>query len=298
MDLIIALNKPRDITSQDAVTKAKKAIKVKKAGHTGTLDPIATGLLLVCINRATRLASYFSGLDKEYRTTMKLGEATDTQDAYGKIISRTDDIRIDNKALEDTILSFRGTILQQPPMYSALKHEGKPLYKLARKGIEVERAHREVTIHDIEILSAEIPYVTFRAVCSKGTYMRTLCDDIGKKLGVGAHLSGLERTAIGDFRIEDSLTFEELAGLNLEIAHPKGIYTMDEALSWMPGLKINDQMAKAASHGNPLKIMGLAEAFRSAAGIRIRSPRGELIAVGSYSPAKDMVQMDIVFTNE
>lgn len=298
MDIIISLNKPKDITSQDAVTRVKKILKFKKAGHTGTLDPMATGLLLICINRATRLASYFLNLDKEYRAVMKLGETTDTQDAYGKIISKTDHIDIDKAVIEETLKSFRGNILQQPPMFSALKHEGGPLYKLARKGIEIERKSREVNIYDIELLDINMPYVTFRAVCSKGTYIRTLCDDIGKKLGVGAHLCELERTKIGAFRIEDSLSIEELKSLNINGPDSKGVYGMDEALSWMPELNINEEMIKAVTHGNPIKItdeLGFSTTEKTVPGIRIKPPDGSLLAIGSYSAAKDIVMMDVVF---
>ncbi|MEW6715271.1 MAG: tRNA pseudouridine(55) synthase TruB [Nitrospirota bacterium] len=298
MDLIISLNKPKDITSQDAVTRVKKILKVKKAGHTGTLDPMATGLLLICINKATRLASYFLNLDKEYRAVMKLGEATDTQDAYGKVISKTDFVEIDKAVIEETLKSFKGNILQQPPMFSALKHEGEPLYKLARKGIEIERQSREVNIYDIELLNINMPYVTFSASCSKGTYIRTLCDDIGKKLGVGAHLSELERTKIGTFRIEESLSIEELKSLNITELDNKGIYEMDEALSWMPELVINEEMIKAVTHGNPINVteeLVFSAAMKTAPGIRIKSPDGSFLAIGSYSAEKDIVKMDVVF---
>jgi tRNA pseudouridine55 synthase len=295
MDLIIALNKPKDITSQDAVTRAKRILKIKKAGHTGTLDPMATGLLLVCMNRATRIASYFSSLNKEYRAVMKLGEATDTQDAYGKIISKTDKVEIERPVISEALESFRGGILQMPPMHSALKYEGQPLYKLARQGIEVERKLREVTIYDINLLNVSSSYVTFHVACSKGTYIRTLCDDIGKKLGVGAHLFELERTAIGPFRIEDSLSFDELKNVDINEAGIKGIYSMDKALSWMPELKIDDVTLRAVKHGNPIRIATLSDAYYKAEGIRIKSPDGDLLAVGSYSPDRNIIKMDVVF---
>lgn len=295
MDLIIALNKPKDITSQDAVTRVKRILKIKKAGHTGTLDPMATGLMLVCINRATRLASYFSNLDKEYKALMKLGETTDTQDAYGRVISKADKVEFDRPVIAEVLESFRGKILQMPPMYSALKHEGQPLYKLARKGIEVERKPREVTIYDINLLNIDLPYVTFHIVCSKGTYIRTLCDDTGKKLGVGAHLFELERTAIGPFRIEDSLSFDELKNVDINEAGIKGIYTMDNALSWMPELKIDDVTVRAVKHGNPIRIATLSDAYNKAEGVRIKSPDGDLLAIGSYSPERNIIKMDVVF---
>jgi tRNA pseudouridine55 synthase len=298
MDLVISINKPKDITSHDAVLKVKKILKQRKAGHTGTLDPIATGLLLICVNRATRLASYFSSLDKEYKTVMKLGETTDTQDAYGKIIEKSDSVEVDKTLIENALQSFEGKILQHPPMYSALKHKGRPLYKLARKGIEVERKLREVNISRIELLHIDLPYVTFRAVCSKGTYMRTLCDDIGKKLGVGAHLYGLERTAVGQFNVMESLTFEELKSFCQGERIKKGLYTVDEALSWMPEIKIKESLLSGVKNGGPIRInqcLDFTDDFKVAEGIRIKSPVGELLAIGSYFAPKSTIKMDIVF---
>lgn len=179
-----------------------------------------------------------------------------------------------------------------------MKYEGEPLYKLARKGIDIERKSREVNIYDIELLNINIPYITFRAACSKGTYIRTLCDDIGKKLGVGAHLCELERTKIGTFSIEESLSIEELKRLNLNEHDNKGVYGMDEALSWMPELKIDEEMVKAVLHGNPIKIteeLVFSDTMKTAPGIRIKSPDGSLLAIGSYSAEKNVVNMDVVF---
>lgn len=296
MDILISINKPKGITSHDAVTKVKKMLKVKKAGHTGTLDPLATGLLIVCVNRATRLASYFSDLDKEYKAVMKLGETTDTQDACGKVIEQKEVINIDNSLIEDTMKSFEGTILQQPPMFSALKHKGKSLHKYAREGIEIERKPREINILRIDILDISLPYVTFKALCSKGTYIRTLCHDAGQKLGTGAHLFELERTAVGPFRIEDSLTLEELKSVSEGEKADKGFYTMDEAMSWLPEFKINESMLKSVLHGNPVKLdnMKPVDEIKTAAGIKIKSPDGALLAIGSYSAVTNEIKMDVV----
>jgi tRNA pseudouridine55 synthase len=298
MDLVINLNKPRDITSHDAVSKVKRILKAKKVGHAGTLDPMATGVLIICVNRATRLASYFSDQDKEYRAVMKLGETTDTQDADGTIIDTKDDIDIDKESIKDALLSLKGTIRQNPPMFSALKHKGTPLYKLARKGIEVERRSREITIHKIELLDINLPYVTFRTVCSKGTYIRTLCDDIGKNLGTGAHLFQLVRSAIGQFHINNSLTIEELGAGNKGV-DVKGVYSMDEALSWMPELTINETLVGSIKNGAPIKPFECDISFdelKSAKGIRIKAPDNKLLAVGIYSPEKDVVRMNVVFS--
>ncbi|MBI4682268.1 MAG: tRNA pseudouridine(55) synthase TruB [Nitrospirae bacterium] len=298
MDIIISINKPKDITSQEAVTEVKRILKVKRAGHTGTLDPMATGLLIICINSATRLASYFSGLDKEYKAVMKLGETTDTQDACGNIMEKCDEIMVDHTLIEDTLKSFKGKILQQPPMFSALKHKGKSLYKYARQGIEIERKHREIVIHNIELINIDFPYVTFKTQCSKGTYIRTLCHDIGQKLRVGAHLSGLVRTAIGPFSIRDSLTFAELMSVSEGGQTDKGIYTMDEALSWLPEFKIQESLLSSVIHGNPIKLnnLKLIDNIKTAAGIKIKSPEGDLLAIGSYSTVKNEIKMDVVFS--
>lgn len=309
MDLIINLNKPKGITSQDATSKVKKILKAKKAGHTGTLDPGATGVLLVCINKATRLAPYLSSLDKEYKAVMKLGETTDTQDADGNIIEKSDGIEVDEITIKNTLKTFKGKILQRPPMFSALKYKGRPLYKYAKRGIDIPRKPRTVNIHHIKLLNINLPFVSIETVCSKGTYIRTLCDDIGKKLGIGAHLFKLERTAIGPFNIRDSLSIEDL----VDIAHQRGInpvrkkaplelsngvYTMDTALSWMPELKIKESLIKGVKNGAPIKINhypDLHDDLKTAIGIRIKSPDGELLAIGSFSADNNIIRMDVVF---
>jgi tRNA pseudouridine55 synthase len=301
MDLIISLNKPKDITSQAAVSAVKKILRVKKAGHTGTLDPMATGLLLVCLNRATRLAKYLSPFDKDYNVVMKLGEATDTQDAYGIVIEEFNVIDINTVLIKETLNSFKGRTLQTPPMFSALKHNGKPLYKYAREGIDIARKQREVDIVRIELLGIELPFVRFNVTCSKGTYIRTLCDDIGKKLGVGAHLFDLKRTAIGRFSLSDGLEIEELKSVGPEPIERKGIYTMDSALSWMPELKVNGQMIRAVTHGNPVtadNLLNISDGLRSAPWIRIKSPDGKLLSIGRFDKERQMIKMDIVFGSQ
>ncbi len=299
MDIIVSINKPEGITSQQAVSKVKKILNVKKAGHTGTLDPMATGLLLVCINKATRLASYSTDLDKEYRAVMKLGEATDTQDSTGTVISTNQDINVSEDSIKDAMMSFKGTILQHPPMFSALKHKGRSLYKYAREGIEIERKSREITIYELELLDISLPYISFRTKCSKGTYIRTLCHDIGSRLGTGAHMTELKRTAIGHFSISNSLTFEELQDISQGGPAEKGIYTMDEAMSWLPEFIVDSSHIKGIIHGNPIKLsisMGISYEIKNAPGIRIRSSDGTLLAIGSYSPIKNVIKMDVVLS--
>lgn len=297
MDIIISLNKPKGITSQDAVTKVKRILNVKKAGHTGTLDPMATGLLLVCVNKATRLASYFTDLDKDYRTVMKLGVSTDTQDAQGNVTASSDKVDFNENEIREVFKAFEGRILQQPPMFSALKHKGKALYKYARKGIEIERKLREITIYSIELLKTNFPYVEFSVRCSKGTYIRTLCYDIGQKLGTEAHMHELERTAIGSFSLNESLSPNELSSAAERAELNKGIYALNEALYWMPEFRIREEQSKAVIHGNPIKLKEseLSEEYEKGTGIRITSPDGDLLAIGSYLPPLNKIKMEMVF---
>jgi tRNA pseudouridine55 synthase len=302
MDLVINLNKPKGITSHEAVLRVKKILRAKKAGHTGTLDPSATGVLLVCTNNATRFASYFSDLNKKYSAVLKLGETTDTQDADGKIIEKNTDIEVDESRLKDTLQSFTGEILQSPPMYSALKYKGKPLYKYARKSIDIPRKPRAVFIHQIGLQDINLPFIRFQVVCSKGTYIRTLCDDIGKKLGTGAHLFELQRTAIESFCIDESVGIEELRDMTVspqgqERPRHSGIYSTDSALYWMPEMTTEESDIKTVTNGNPLKIKNryhLPEEAKSSQGIKIKSPGGELLAVGRFSRDKNEVKMDVV----
>jgi tRNA pseudouridine55 synthase len=298
MDLVISLDKPKKITSQEAVTAVKRILRIRKAGHAGTLDPLATGLLMICTGRATRLATYFSDFDKEYTVVMKLGEATDTQDATGKITERFDINGIDEPLVRDALLSYEGRISQTPPMFSALKHKGRPLYRYAREGVEIPRKEREVTINRVELISFESPLVRFRVSCSKGTYIRTLCDDVGKKIGSGAHLHELRRESVGVFSLADSIGLGELRSVDIREGDVKGIYSMDSALSWMPELKVTEKMARAVTHGNPIMVrrgMILSQSLRTAAGIRIKSPDGVLLAIGRFSAGRSMIMMDIVF---
>lgn len=305
MDCIINLNKPKGSTSQEVTSEVKKILGAKKAGHTGTLDPAATGVLLVCTDRATRLASFFSELDKQYRAVIKLGESTDTQDAEGHITAKREGFEVDVALIQDTILSFQGKMLQRPPMYSALKYKGKPLYKYAHRGIDIPRRERMIHIHRIELLKIDMPFVTIDVVCSKGTYIRTLCSDIGDRLGVGAHLFELERTAIETFRLQDSVSMDEIrsfaSGSPGEFPprlRTKGIYTMDSALSWMPELYINESQMRSVMNGNPIKpelCPDLDERMRTSKHVKIKSPGGRLLAVGSFMRYENIVKLHIVF---
>ncbi|RMF63208.1 MAG: tRNA pseudouridine(55) synthase TruB [Calditrichaeota bacterium] len=208
---ILTIDKPEGWTSFDVVKKVRSLLRVKKVGHAGTLDPFATGVLVVCTGRATKRVSALMGLDKEYVACLELGKETDTFDVTGKIVRRGDPGDVTAEKLQRVCADFRGEIEQIPPMFSAVKVGGKRLYKLARKGQVVERRPRRVVVHELELLHFENPFATIRVVCSKGTYIRTLAHDIGRRLGCGAYLKSLTRTRVGSFRLENALTVEELA---------------------------------------------------------------------------------------
>ena len=210
IDGAVLLDKPVGISSNRALQEAKQAFKAKKAGHAGTLDPLASGLLIVLFGEATKFAGHLLADDKEYLATLKLGEKTATGDAEGKVI-QTSAVRVSEPDLFRVLQSFKGEIEQLPPMHSALKRGGVPLYALARKGETVERERRRVRIDAVEVIKSEFPQVELRIRCSKGTYVRTLAEDIGEALGTCAHLAGLRRTASGRWRVEDAVSLDALA---------------------------------------------------------------------------------------
>lgn len=209
---VVILNKPKGYTSQDAIRVLKGILKAEKVGHTGTLDPDATGVLPVCLGKATKIAELIMASDKVYLASLSFGMETDTQDATGKVLHRFD-YSFNEEKVREAVASFVGELDQVPPMYSAIKHHGQKLYDLARQGIEVERETRKVTIHSLEIVSLSETSMTLRCHCSKGTYIRTLCEDIGKKLGYGACMTSLCREKNGPYSLEEAYTLEEVEQL-------------------------------------------------------------------------------------
>jgi len=243
MDGILVINKPQGWTSHDVVGRVRRLTQQKRVGHAGTLDPMATGVLLVCLGRATRVAEYLTASDKTYRAVMRLGVETDTFDAEGQVTA-THPVNVGESALRSALEKFSGEIEQIPPMYSALKRDGKPLYKLARKGVKVERAPRRVTIHEITLRAWQSPDATIDVRCSPGTYIRSLAHDIGAALGCGAHLVALTRLASGSFTIDDAVTLEDLTGLQ----DLSGLLLpLDAALQNLPAITLDaDQTRRIA----------------------------------------------------
>lgn len=257
---IMNVYKERGFTSHDVVAKLRGICQMKKIGHTGTLDPEAVGVLPVCLGSGTKLCDMLTDWDKEYFATLRLGVVTETQDMSGRILSQCDDKQLETLTKEEvmeTIIGFQGDYDQVPPMYSALKVDGKKLYELAREGKEVERKPRKVQIKEIEICAMELPVVKMRVICSKGTYIRTLCHDIGGRLGCGGAMESLVRSRVGIFRVEDALTLSELERLRDEgkmssvIISPDTIFAKDRAVY------VNEQGIKMVQNGNRLGIQQL-----------------------------------------
>ena len=241
MNGILVIDKPRGLTSHDVVMVVKKRLGAKKAGHIGTLDPIATGILPVCINGATRLARFLEGGRKEYVASIKLGEETDTYDAEGNVVLKKDITSVRKEDIIAVVHSFRGRIRQTPPMFSAIKVNGVALYRLARQGVEVERAPRDVEIYDIHVEDITFPFTTVGVTCSKGTYVRSLAFDIGRKLGCGAHLVGLRRTRNGIFSLNDSVSMDN--------ACEKDIIPVERLFADLPGISVDEVSALRIRNG-------------------------------------------------
>lgn len=245
---VLVVDKPAGPTSHDVVMMVKKRLGAKKVGHIGILDPFATGVLPLCINDATRLARFLEDGEKEYLATIRLGEETDTYDREGRVTARGDVTSINKEDIVSAIVSFQGKIEQVPPMFSAIKVNGIPLYRLARQGVVVERKSKEVEIYEIEINNVDIPFVSMRVVCSKGTYIRSLAFDIGIKLGCGAHLAALRRTKNGPFSLEQSISIDKLPETRGDILKEK-IISVERLLTNIPGIEVDDEMAERIRQG-------------------------------------------------
>lgn len=278
MNGIINLNKPSGITSQQAVSKVKRLLGVRKAGHTGTLDPLATGVLLICLNEATKVSGFLLDMDKKYRAKVRLGVRTDTGDTEGRIVEEKDASGLTREKIVETVMTFSGKMNQKPPMYSAVKIGGQKLYALARKGIEVERAERVVEIYDIRVVAMALPSFDIEISCSKGTYVRTLCEDIGYRLGTVAHLAALERRGIGPFDLKDSLTFE---GLERELSLPGEDYlcSIDSALQKFEEIILDERNYARARHGMQVLFNDINK-FKDNSIIRLKDPAGNLFGIG------------------
>ncbi|MGH8853331.1 MAG: tRNA pseudouridine(55) synthase TruB [Telluria sp.] len=250
VDGVLLLDKPVGLSSNDALIKAKRVLNAKKAGHTGTLDPFATGLLPLCFGEATKFSQDLLEADKTYEATIHLGIMTTTGDTEGEVIEQRD-VDVTREAIEAALARFRGPIFQVPPMYSALKRDGKALYEYAREGITLERDARPVTIHGLSLVDYTAPYLKILVTCSKGTYVRVLGEDIGAALGCGAHLNALRRVQVGALTVENMITLEDLQAH----ADPLSLLApVDALLSSFPSVELTPELAKRFMNGQRLAL--------------------------------------------
>ena len=307
---LINVYKEPDFTSMDVVAVLRGILKQKKIGHTGTLDPQAEGVLMVCLGNATKLCTFLEDKDKEYVCRMLLGTTTDTEDTTGNIVSNVSVEDLSNEDVESAIKSFVGDIKQVPPMYSALKKDGKKLYELARQGIEIEREARDIKIYDIEIMEIAMPYVTFLVKCSKGTYVRSLCRDIGEKLGVGACMDHLTRTAVSFFTIDNALKLSDIESLAKEDKIDELILETSEVFKDKKALHVLPEYAKFIDNGNPLqkeyvrledsekntnKELDDNQYIKEDNLFRVYNTSGQFVAVYSYDETRDIYMPSKMF---
>jgi tRNA pseudouridine55 synthase len=269
MDAVWLIDKPSGPTSFDVVRRVRQALKEKKAGHTGTLDPMATGVLPVCVGEATKLAGFMTEGDKAYDATIRLGTETDTQDAEGKVVATGSVPEVSRELLEKVLAPFRGTFAQKPPMYSAVKVGGKRLYEHARAGEEVERAARSVTVYALELKDFSSTELRVSVHCSKGFFVRTLAHDLGRAMGCGAHLAALRRTACGPFTLARAVSLEALeSGRDLS---GKAV-SLEDALADVPAVQVAEADARRVLHGVAIEVAAQGR-------VRVMGPTGRLLAV-------------------
>lgn len=293
---IICLDKPRDMSSFMAVKRASRLLGVKKAGHTGTLDPMATGVLVIMLGHCTRFIELLPEHRKSYTAKVKLGLTTDTLDITGEVLTESD-VNVTFEQLLSVSEQFKGEVLQTPPMYSALKKDGERLYDLARKGIEIEREQRKITIEKLEIYNFDGVEFSMDVTCSAGTYIRSLCDDIGKALGCGAVMTELRRTEANGFSIENAVTLEELEQLVNEKRAESVITSVEKALLSYPEITVTKPQANRFHNGGALGYERLHGNYP--VGIyRVYSPEKELLGLGEIKAEKGDLEVRRVLINE
>lgn len=301
---LIIIDKPKDISSAGVVRFVKKTLKVDKVGHAGTLDPFAEGVLICCLNQATRIAGFMLNGEKKYAAILKLGEETNTQDFTGTIVSTGEPHDFPPHAIQDAFNNFIGPIEQLPPVYSALKHKGVPLYKLARCGKPIQKPPRRVRIFNITINKIALPFVYFEVTCSAGTYIRTLCADVGKYLGCGGHLAALKRIESSGFTLDQAISLPEIEKLKDSVKLSKQIINMADALPGMPQFKAGKQLVEKVRHGRTISARdldsanGVGSTYIPGSDIKIIDQVGNLIAILNYSKVGHRLKYRCVFPQQ
>lgn len=294
---ILNIYKEKGYTSHDVVAKLRGIVGQKKIGHTGTLDPDAVGVLPVCLGKATKLCDMLTDKNKTYETVMLLGTVTDTQDTSGEIVAENDTSYLTEETVKNAIMSFIGDYMQIPPMYSALKVNGKKLYELAREGIEIERKARPVSILNIQIKEIDLPRVCMEVSCSKGTYIRTLCHDIGAKLGCGACMEQLIRTKVSQFEVEYSLTLQQVQKLKLTGRLEEFIVPIDEMFSNYEAVTLKEEFMSLVYNGNVFFPKHLKQQIELVDGkmIRVYDEKGNFIAIYKFIKEKYLFKIEKMF---
>ena len=294
---VINIHKEKGYTSHDVVAKLRGIVGQKKIGHTGTLDPDATGVLPVCLGKATKLCDMLTDKNKTYETVMLLGKVTDTQDISGTVLNDAPTDMLDEDTVKTVIQSFVGDYMQVPPMYSALKVNGKKLYELAREGVEVERKARPVTILDIEIKEINLPRVRMEVSCSKGTYIRTLCHDIGEKLGCGACMEELIRTRVSRFKLEDSLKLSQVQELKEAGNLDKILVPIDEMFSNYEAITLKEEFMSFIYNGNTFMPKHVKQYIELVDGkmVRVYDDKGNFIAIYKFIKDKYIFKIEKMF---
>ena len=294
---ILNVDKPPGMTSHDVVDEIRRLVGQRKVGHAGTLDPMATGILLVCLGKATRVAEYLMQGRKRYRATIVLGATTDTYDAEGQFTSSGGKTEFAQAEVESALARFAGSIEQVPPMYSAIKQKGQPLYKLARQGKTVERSPRPVEIYSIDLLDWTPPTLSIEVTCSPGTYIRSLAHDLGQDLGSGAYLASLVRLASGRFTLQDATSLERLAEAFEHGQEDRYILALDEAFFDWPATVVGAVAARQIAHGQAVVLDHLGTGGADRALVRAYGPEGDFLAILVYDAASERWRPEKVFAS-
>ncbi|HEV2912729.1 MAG TPA: tRNA pseudouridine(55) synthase TruB [Pyrinomonadaceae bacterium] len=320
MDGFLIIDKPAGLTSHDVVARVRRTLRERRVGHTGTLDPFATGVLVVLVGRATRLAQFLAGADKEYLALIRFGYATETGDATGATLGPPVEMhgptlqqplpQWSEREIEAALGGLKGEIEQVPPMYSAKKVKGKKLYELARRGLEVEREAARVSIHELEA----VPHgdgallhenedgtrdLSVRVVCSAGTYVRVLAESVGERLGVGAHLAALRRTRAGEFRVEEAVTLQELEERARAAGAEKALLSPEAALLWMPSAHLTGEEARMMRHGVAVRAAAAtASQYRDGEALRVIDEQGDFVAIVTYEAETGRLRPRVVLAPE
>jgi tRNA pseudouridine55 synthase len=290
MNGLLNIHKPTGPTSHDVVARARRLLQTRRIGHAGTLDPLASGVLLLGLGTATRLLEYLADLPKRYEAVAEFGVVTSTQDLTGEVIATRAATALRREDVEDALARFRGEILQTPPMVSAVKHEGRRLYELAREGRDVERTARPVTVYAAELVgftAGERPRAHLHVLCSSGTYVRTLIHDLGAALGPGAALASLVRTAIGPFTLADAVTLEELAALAETGEAQRRLVPPAEMIAHLPAVQVDEAVIPKLLHGGDVPAANTDAAAPAEGPVRILAPGGELLAIARWEAQGD-----------